>query len=225
MQGLTECLQGRILIRHSQFLGGGHTERNACGASGTAIIRTISAVNNTLFTTQLTIFANQWFNGRTVKCVSDRGRVIGQSQIWLMTGKGSDSEISEIACILNTDAQLTIKSLASAPRVSSLSFAVCNVRQQMLTFIWRAASDSCPATEYKIISRNCGDCPWIVNSTSVTCNDYLMSTQVTSICTFTVQPVGCIDILGEAANPITVIMNSNCFTIIIIKIVICICFL
>ena len=83
---LEECLQGRILIRHSQFRSGGHTERNACGASGTAIVRTISAVNNTLFTTQLTIFANQWLNGRTVKCASDRDRVIGQSQIWLKTG-------------------------------------------------------------------------------------------------------------------------------------------
>ena len=51
---LEECLQGRILIRHSQFRSGGHTERNACGASGTAIVRTISVVNNTLFTTQQT---------------------------------------------------------------------------------------------------------------------------------------------------------------------------
>ena len=83
---LEQCLQGRILIRHTQFLGGGHTERNACGASGTAIARTISAVNNTLFTTQLTIFANQRLNGSTVMCISDRGRVIGQSQIWLKTG-------------------------------------------------------------------------------------------------------------------------------------------
>ena len=86
---LEECLHGRILIRHSQFQGGGHTDRNGCGASGTVIVHTISVVNSTLFTTQLTIFANQQLNGRTVECVSDRGRVIGQSQIWLKTGNRS----------------------------------------------------------------------------------------------------------------------------------------
>ena len=83
---LEECIQGMIFVPHSQFLGDEHTERNPCGASGTAIVRTISAVNNTILTTQLTIFANQQLNGRTVMCISDRGRVIGQSQIWLKTG-------------------------------------------------------------------------------------------------------------------------------------------
>jgi hypothetical protein len=83
---LEECLQGRLLIRHSQFRGGGFIDRRACGASGTVIVRTISAVNNTLFTTQLTIFANQQLNERTVECASARGRVIGRSQILLKTG-------------------------------------------------------------------------------------------------------------------------------------------
>ena len=82
---LEECLQRNILIRHSQFRGGGHIDRKSCGTSGTVVVHTISVVNNT-FTTQLTITANHHLNGRTVECVSDRGRVIGCSQIWLKTG-------------------------------------------------------------------------------------------------------------------------------------------
>jgi hypothetical protein len=76
-------------IDHSQFQGSGFIDENTCGASGTVIVRTISAVNNTLFTTQLTIFAKQQLNGRIVECTSDRGRVIGRSQILLTTGNRS----------------------------------------------------------------------------------------------------------------------------------------
>ena len=85
---LVECLQRRILIRHSQFHGSGHTDRNSCGATGTVVIRTISAINNT-FTTQLNIVANHHLNGSTVECVSDRGRMIGRSQIRLKSGNRS----------------------------------------------------------------------------------------------------------------------------------------
>ena len=86
---LEECLHGRILIRHSQFRGGGLIDRNTCGASGSVIVRTYSAINNTLFTTRLTTFANQQLNGRTIECISDRGRIIGRNHIWLKTGNGS----------------------------------------------------------------------------------------------------------------------------------------
>jgi hypothetical protein len=89
---LEDCLHRRIIIHHSdQFRGGEFIDRNVCGASGTVIVGTISAVNNTLFTTQLTIFAKQQLNGRTVECASanDTGRVIGHSQILLKTGNRS----------------------------------------------------------------------------------------------------------------------------------------
>ena len=82
---LQECLQNRILIRHSQFRGDGHIDVNSCGASGTIVVRTISAVNNS-FTTQLTITVNQQLNGSTIECTSDSGRYIGSSQILLKTG-------------------------------------------------------------------------------------------------------------------------------------------
>ena len=85
---LEECLQRNILIRHSQFRGGGHIDRKLCGTSGTVVVHTISVVNNT-FTTQLTITANHHLNGKTIECVSDRGRVVGRSQIWLKTGNRS----------------------------------------------------------------------------------------------------------------------------------------
>ena len=85
---LDECLQSRILIRHSQFHGGGHITRRSCGASGTVVVRTISVVNNS-FTTQLTITVNQQLSGSTVECVSDRERIIGMSQISLKTGNRS----------------------------------------------------------------------------------------------------------------------------------------
>ena len=87
---LEESLQRRIFINHSHFYAysGEHIDRNSCGTSGTVVVRTISAVNNT-FTTQLTIIANQQLNGSTVECVSDRGRVIGRRQIWLKTGNRS----------------------------------------------------------------------------------------------------------------------------------------
>ena len=39
---LEECLQSRILIRHSQFHGGGHIDRRSCGASGTFVVHTVS---------------------------------------------------------------------------------------------------------------------------------------------------------------------------------------
>ena len=86
---LEECLQGRILIRHSQFRDGGLINRNTCGASGSVIVRTISAINNTMFTTRLTTFANQQLNGRTIECISDRGRIIGRSHIRLKIGNRS----------------------------------------------------------------------------------------------------------------------------------------
>ena len=85
---LEDCLQSRILIRHSQFYGGGYTDRRSCGASGTVVVRTISVVNNS-FTTQITITVNQQLSGTTVECESDSGRVIGRTQISLKTGNES----------------------------------------------------------------------------------------------------------------------------------------
>ena len=76
--------------------------------------------------------------------------------------------------------------------------------------MWTNASESCPATNYKIISRNCGDCPQIVNSSIVTCNNFFTAqSQEAMLCTFTIQTVVCGNILGEAADPIAVSMNSN----------------
>ena len=85
---LEECYQSRILIRHSQFHGGGYTVRRSCGASGTVIVHTISVMNNS-FTTQLTITVNRQLNGKTVECESDKGRVIGRTQISLKTDNKS----------------------------------------------------------------------------------------------------------------------------------------
>ena len=85
---LKDCLQSRILIRHSQFYDGGYTDRRSCGASGMVVVRTISVVNNS-FTTQITITVNQQLNGTTVECESDSGRVIGRTQISLKTGNES----------------------------------------------------------------------------------------------------------------------------------------
>ena len=85
---LEECYQSRILIRHSQFHSGGHTKRRSCGASGTVIVHTISVMNKS-FTTQLTITVNQQLNGMTVECESDKGSVIGRTQISLKTSNKS----------------------------------------------------------------------------------------------------------------------------------------
>ena len=96
---------------------------------------------------------------------------------------------------------------ASAPHVSSLNFTLHQAKQKKLTFTWINVLGGCPATNYKIISRNCGQCPRTVNSSSVTCNNFSMTQR--STCTFTIQSVVCGNILGETADPIAVIVNSN----------------
>ena len=98
-------------------------------------------------------------------------------------------------------------SFASAPHVSSLNFTLHQAKQKKLTFTWINVFGGCPATNYNIISRNCGHCPGTVNSSFATCNNFSMTQQ--STCTFTVQSVVCGNILGKAADPIAVIMNSN----------------
>ena len=97
--------------------------------------------------------------------------------------------------------------LAAAPRITSLSFNLLTGKQQKLTFTWIHALESCPATNYNIISRNCGDCPGIVNSSFAICNNFFVAQGPT--CTFTVQSVVCGNLLGEAANPIAVSLNGN----------------
>ena len=192
---LQECLQNRILIRHSQFRGNGHTDVNSCGASGTIVVRTISAVNNS-FTTQLTIIVNQQLNGGTIECTSDSGRYIGSSQILLKTGIQGATTMPYNYFLQH-----------AAPRASSINFTLGNVKQGKLTFTWKGASESCPAVNYKILSNNCGDCPHTVNSSFVTCST--LSTGLAFICTFTVQAVVCDNILGQASDPIAVLVNSN----------------
>ena len=99
---------------------------------------------------------------------------------------------------------------ATAPSVSSVNFTLHNVKQRKLMFMWTNASESCPATSYKVVSRNCGDCPHTSNSTFITCNNFSMTNEA-SICTFTVQSVVCSSILGEAAVPIAVLTNNSNF--------------
>jgi hypothetical protein len=99
-----------------------------------------------------------------------------------------------------------MSSFIAAPRVNSLIFNM-SLRQRKLMFTWVNISGSCPVTDYKIISNNCGDCSRVVNSSFATCNNFLV-TQVPT-CTFTVQTIVCGNILGEAADPIAVSLNSK----------------
>ena len=106
--------------------------------------------------------------------------------------------------------------LAAAPHINSLNFNLTG-RQQKLTFTWIHALESCPATNYNIISRNCGDCPGRVNSSFATCNNFFATQLHGSTCTFTVQSVVCGNLLGEAADPIAVLLSGNSVSMLDLK--------
>ena len=83
---LKECMNSRIVLRHSEFFeSAGHNISQTCGASGQVVGRTISVVNDS-FISQLTINASLHVNGSTIKCASDNETQVGSRQILLTTG-------------------------------------------------------------------------------------------------------------------------------------------
>ena len=74
---------------------------------------------------------------------------------------------------------------------------------RQLTFNWSRVSPDCLAIHYNILASNCGSCPTTTNHTTVTCTGVPTDG---SMCTFTVQPAFCANIVGDFSNAIKVLL-------------------
>ena len=83
------CIDGTILLRHTEFSDGFETGiTRMCGTNGEINGRGIGVMGN-VFTSQLTVNVSDDMQGKTVECVHNSGSnitTVGASQILLTTG-------------------------------------------------------------------------------------------------------------------------------------------
>ena len=82
---------------------------------------------------------------------------------------------------------------------------LAEINSTHLTFHWSPISSNCDAIQYRIMRSNCGLCPNVTNSTSVTCyinGLFTNSSRQLYLCTFTVQTVVCANIVGNESKRI-----------------------
>lgn len=87
-----------------------------------------------------------------------------------------------------------------------------NASQDQLVFTWTPAILSCQAVHYIINSTNCGSCPNITTSTSVTCSDLGLTSNKT-VCRLDVKTVVCDDLVSGIGQNIQVITKGILCTI------------
>ena len=89
---------------------------------------------------------------------------------------------------------------------------IVDVGLQMLTFSWSQNLNlSCDAIHYSISATSCGVCPSSTSkfNMSVTCIDITLSPKSTMLCSFSVLPVVCGNILGNTSNTAFTTLKSK----------------
>lgn len=81
-----------------------------------------------------------------------------------------------------------------------------DINSTHLTFHWSRVSTNCDAIQYGIMSSNCGHCPNVTTSTSITCSGLFTNGQ---LCTFIVQTVVCDSIAGNESKRVQVELRSK----------------
>ena len=89
---------------------------------------------------------------------------------------------------------------------------LAEINSTHLTFHWSPISSNCDSIQYHITTSNCGICPNVTNSTSVTCyinGLFTNSSRQLYLCIFTVQTVVCNNTAGNENRRIQVMLKSK----------------
>jgi hypothetical protein len=158
------------------------------------------------FITQLTILINSTMAGETVQCVHNNlydDTIIGDHMITLTTGAISFNNLSDLSTriIIYIDIDYPFKPPSDV--------RVIDVGLQTLIFNWSQPLNlSCDAIKYSISATGCGVCP-NSTSTSITCTDITLSSNSTMLCSLSVQPVVCGNIVGNTSNTASITLESK----------------
>ena len=87
----------------------------------------------------------------------------------------------------------------SLPPPYNVSWMVA--RPGQITFNWSPVDSECSAIHYNILALNCGSCPTVTTSTTITCVDVPTDD---SVCIFALETVICGDITGNKSDPLYV---------------------
>ena len=90
----------------------------------------------------------------------------------------------------------------TAPFPSPTDIRITHLNRTKLTFRWNQASQNCPAIVYKIHAANCGICPSVTRSTSISCN--ITALVLPQTCILSVQTVVCNSLNARFSEPVLV---------------------
>ena len=74
-------------------------------------------------------------------------------------------------------------------------------------FSWDPILPSCPPLSYIVHTKNCGTCPRSIDSATVLCEDFELSTEI-HVCSIAVQ-TRCNDVIGRMSDILQVTLNGN----------------
>lgn len=183
-----------VTLVHAQF--GTSAAFGVCNNG--AVVGRGTRVDNSCYSSQLSVYVSPDLDGRTIDCSVDDGREVSLiNSTTLLLSRGSTTAslfepVLIIVCFLESFLPPTNVQLADA-----------NPRE--LTFTWTPPSQYCPSLTFNIITENCGTCQNTTSLTNTTCENYGLSI----VCTFMIQSVICGNLISSNQNnPVTVNLNG-----------------